>query len=140
MQRRWWPAALCVALTVGLTAAAQAQETIKIGGIGPLSGGGTAWGLAAQRGMEIAIEEINAAGGFKAEGKTFKAAVGWEAGCNHSETPQEVDWSDKDKVYRVRGARNMPQNGSGPLAEFSCPTCHNPLRVRARIDRRIAAS
>src|SRR5687767_6793713 len=44
---------------------APAQETLKIGGIGPLSGGGTAWGLAAQRGMEIAIEEINAGGGFK---------------------------------------------------------------------------
>jgi branched-chain amino acid transport system substrate-binding protein len=51
---------------------AQAQETLKIGGVGPLSGGGTAWGLAAQRGMEIAIEEINAAGGVKAEGKTYK--------------------------------------------------------------------
>ena len=53
-------------------AASQAQETLKIGGVGPLSGGGTAWGLAAQRGMEIAIEEINAAGGVKAEGKTYK--------------------------------------------------------------------
>ena len=76
MQRRWWPAALCVALSVGWAAAAQAQETIKIGGIGPLSGGGTAWGLAAQRGMEIAIEEINAAGGFKAEGKTYQRVQG----------------------------------------------------------------
>jgi branched-chain amino acid transport system substrate-binding protein len=58
-------------ITAGL-GSAQAQETLKIGGVGPLSGGGTAWGLAAQRGMEIAIEEINAAGGVKAEGKVYK--------------------------------------------------------------------
>jgi branched-chain amino acid transport system substrate-binding protein len=72
MQRKWWSAAIGIAMTVGVAAAAQAQDVIKIGGIGPLSGGGTAWGLAAQRGIEIAIEEINAAGGIKAEGKTYK--------------------------------------------------------------------
>ena len=65
-------AALGAALMVAGLGSAQAQETLKIGGVGPLSGGGTAWGLAAQRGMEIAIEEINAAGGVKAEGKTYK--------------------------------------------------------------------
>ena len=65
-------AALGAALMVAGPGSAQAQETLKIGGVGPLSGGGTAWGLAAQRGMEIAIEEINAAGGVKAEGKTYK--------------------------------------------------------------------
>jgi branched-chain amino acid transport system substrate-binding protein len=65
-------AVLAAALMVAGLGSAQAQETLKIGGVGPLSGGGTAWGLAAQRGMEIAIEEINAAGGVKAEGKTYK--------------------------------------------------------------------
>ena len=64
--------AFAATLMVAGLHAAQAQETLKIGGVGPLSGGGTAWGLAAQRGMEIAIEEINAAGGVKAEGKTYK--------------------------------------------------------------------
>ena len=65
-------AALTATLMVAGLYPAQAQETLKIGGVGPLSGGGTAWGLAAQRGMEIAIEEINAAGGVKAEGKIYK--------------------------------------------------------------------
>jgi branched-chain amino acid transport system substrate-binding protein len=64
--------AFAAALMVAGLQSAQAQETLKIGGVGPLSGGGTAWGLAAQRGMEIAIEEINGAGGVKAEGKTYK--------------------------------------------------------------------
>ncbi len=74
-----------------------------------------------------------------AEGKTFKAVVGWEAGCNHQDTPQEVAWEDKEKVFRVKGARNMPQNGNGAQSEFPCPTCGQPLRARSRIDRRIAA-
>jgi branched-chain amino acid transport system substrate-binding protein len=65
-------AVLTAALMVAGLYPTQAQETLKIGGVGPLSGGGTAWGLAAQRGMEIAIEEINAAGGVKAEGKIYK--------------------------------------------------------------------
>jgi branched-chain amino acid transport system substrate-binding protein len=72
MHRKWLSVALGVALAVGFAAATQAQEVLKIGGIGPLSGGGTAWGLAAQRGMEIAIEEINAGGGVKVEGKTYQ--------------------------------------------------------------------
>ena len=73
MHRKWLSAALVgAAFMVAGATVAPAQETLKIGGIGPLSGGGTAWGLAAQRGMEIAIEEINAGGGFKSGGKTYK--------------------------------------------------------------------
>jgi hypothetical protein len=47
MHRKWLSVALGVALSVGFAAVAQAQEVLKIGGIGPLSGSGTAWGLAA---------------------------------------------------------------------------------------------
>ena len=73
MRSKSWCAALAgAAMLVGAFATAQAQDVLKIGGVGPLSGGGTAWGLAAQRGMEIAIEEINAGGGVKAGGKTYK--------------------------------------------------------------------
>jgi branched-chain amino acid transport system substrate-binding protein len=72
MFRKLFAAAMATALSISVGAAAHAQETLKIGGIGPLSGGGTAWGLAAQRGIEIAIEEINAGGGVKVEGKSYK--------------------------------------------------------------------
>jgi branched-chain amino acid transport system substrate-binding protein len=51
---------------------AAAQEELKIGGIGPLSGGGTAWGLAVQRGVEMAIDEVNKAGGLKVGDKTYQ--------------------------------------------------------------------
>jgi len=72
MLRKFTAAALGAALIAGAATSAQAQEILKIGGVGPLSGGGTAWGLAAQRGIQLAIDDINAAGGFKAEGKTYK--------------------------------------------------------------------
>jgi branched-chain amino acid transport system substrate-binding protein len=46
-------------------------EDLKIGAVGTLSGGGTEWGLALQRGSTIAFDEINAAGGLKLGGKTY---------------------------------------------------------------------
>ncbi len=39
-------------------------ETFKIGGIGPTTGSAAVYGLAVQYGAEIAVEEINAAGGI----------------------------------------------------------------------------
>lgn len=58
-------------LAAGGIAAAQAQEELKIGAIGSLSGGGTAWGLALQRGVQMAIDEVKAAGGLKVGGHTY---------------------------------------------------------------------
>jgi len=47
--------------------AGEATGTLKIGGIGPITGGAAAYGLAVQHGAEIAVEEINALGGMKIE-------------------------------------------------------------------------
>ena len=67
-----WSAALGAVLMIGAAGPTQAQEVLKIGGVGPLSGGGTAWGLAAQRGIGLAMDDLNAAGGIKVGGKTYK--------------------------------------------------------------------
>ena len=40
---------------------------IKVGGTGPLTGGASIYGLAVQRGAEIAVEEVNALGGVQFE-------------------------------------------------------------------------
>jgi branched-chain amino acid transport system substrate-binding protein len=72
MHQTWRALGAALAIGLGVASAAEAQDVIKIGGIGPLSGGGTAWGLAAQRGMELAVEDLNAAGGAKAAGKSYK--------------------------------------------------------------------
>ena len=47
---------------------AVAQEELKVGAIGSLSGGGTAWGLALQRGITLAIDEVTKARGLKIGG------------------------------------------------------------------------
>ena len=41
-----------------------AGGTLKIGGIGPLTGGAAVYGIAARNGSQIAVDEINAAGGI----------------------------------------------------------------------------
>jgi branched-chain amino acid transport system substrate-binding protein len=66
----WRGAAIAISLLAG-TAVAGAQEELKIGAIGSLSGGGTAWGLALQRGVTLAIDEATKAGGLKIGGKTY---------------------------------------------------------------------
>ena len=43
---------------------AAAGETFKIGGIGPTTGGTAIYGTAVERGIQIAVDEINAAGGI----------------------------------------------------------------------------
>lgn len=65
-------AVVAAALAFAAPQPAQAQEELKIGGIGPLSGGGTAWGLALNRGSQMAVDEVNAAGGLKVGSKTYK--------------------------------------------------------------------
>ena len=55
--------------------AVASSEELKIGAVGTLSGGGTEWGLALQRGTTIAFDEINAAGGLKIGGKAYTYKV-----------------------------------------------------------------
>jgi branched-chain amino acid transport system substrate-binding protein len=72
MCAKWVFAALVMALTCLAPQASSAQEELKIGGIGPLSGGATAWGIALNRGTQMAIDEVNAGGGLKVGDKTYK--------------------------------------------------------------------
>lgn len=51
---------------------APAGETFKIGGIGPTTGGAALYGLAAQNGAQIAVDEINAAGGINGYQISYK--------------------------------------------------------------------
>lgn len=73
--KRTWIAGLgLVALLTG-AGMASAQDELRIGAIGSLSGGGTAWGLAIQRGTQLAIDEVNGAGGLKIGDKTYKLSL-----------------------------------------------------------------
>lgn len=66
-----------IALAAGLqmAAAAAAQETIKIGFSGPLSGGAALYGKNCLAGLEFAASEVNAKGGVTVAGKTYKVEI-----------------------------------------------------------------
>ena len=57
--------ALAMVLTMG--SFALAEETIKIGMIGPLTGGAASYGTSVAQGAQIAVDEINALGGMQIE-------------------------------------------------------------------------
>ena len=44
--------------------AAKKAKTIKIGGVAPLSGAVAVYGVECKKGIDLAVEEINAAGGI----------------------------------------------------------------------------
>lgn len=53
-------------------------ETFLIGGIGPLTGGAASYGNGVKQGCEIAISEINEAGGIEVGDKTYNLALQFE--------------------------------------------------------------
>src|SRR3954466_5873902 len=55
--------------------AAAANETLKIGVIGPMSGPAAQWGVELMRGAEMKAEEINAAGGIKVGNQTYDILI-----------------------------------------------------------------
>lgn len=64
-------ALLATSLSVGIAAA----QTLKIGVIAPLTGGGAPWGIAAAEGPRILAEELNAKGGLAVGDKKYKVEV-----------------------------------------------------------------
>ena len=62
------------ALGLAFTTGAVAQEVVKIGFSGPLSGGAALYGKNVLDGMQMAVAEINAAG-FEVAGKKYKLEV-----------------------------------------------------------------
>ena len=57
---------LALAMIMGLASVAMAEdEPLKIGVIGPFTGGAAIYGLACQYGAQVAMDEINAQGGMQ---------------------------------------------------------------------------
>jgi branched-chain amino acid transport system substrate-binding protein len=61
-------------IAMGSVSAAQA-ETLKLGIVAPLTGGGAAWGMACDVGAKILASEINAGGGLDVGGKKYQIEV-----------------------------------------------------------------
>ena len=73
---------LVIAMALSMASFAMAEDAIKIGIIGPLTGGAAQYGLAVQYGAEIAAEEINAKGGIQLEILTEDDQADGELGVN----------------------------------------------------------
>ena len=58
---------LAIVMIMGLASAAMAEDTIKIGVIGPFTGPAAIYGNACKFGAQVAAEEINAMGGLQIE-------------------------------------------------------------------------
>src|SRR5690242_15781915 len=67
--------AATIAIAILQPAAAADPCEIKVGAIGPMSGGGAQWGLAMQSATELAAAEVNAKGGLKIGDKMCKVTV-----------------------------------------------------------------
>lgn len=70
---RWFIPTLCVAgFTLSGCATEERSDVVSIGYVGPLSGGAAFYGRNAQSGLQMAIDEINEAGGVEIDGQTVQ--------------------------------------------------------------------
>ena len=67
MNKKLFSVVLAVLMMAVCVSGVFAQDAIKIGGTGPLTGGAAIYGNAVKNGAEIAVEEINALGGLQFE-------------------------------------------------------------------------
>ncbi len=77
------------------------QETIKVGMYAPLTGSGAAVGETVQRSVEIAIDEINAAGGIN--GATLELVIYDDAGTTEGAVKATTRLIDLDEVNVIIG-------------------------------------
>ncbi|GAA7756026.1 MAG: ethanolamine utilization protein EutJ [Burkholderiaceae bacterium] len=71
---RFFPLAACAVAALVASAPALAQEVVKIGYTGPLSGGAALYGKNVLSGIQMAVDEINASG-LEVKGKKIKLEV-----------------------------------------------------------------
>lgn len=129
-------AAAIAALTV--VGSAAAQETIKIGGIAPLSPpGGVQNGESLRDGMAIAVDELNAKGGLL--GKTVEVVVEDTSGVPEKGVAAFERLVSKEGVVAVTGAAHSAVcTAVGPLAQkhnvaFIADECWSDAVTAAKI-------
>ena len=99
---------------------ARAQEELKIGVIAALSGGGTGWGIGLQRGVQVAIDEVNQQGGLKIAGKTYNLKqIAYDDQYNAAQAKTAAErLVNQDKVSFIFGPVGSPGAlGSIPVTQ-----------------------
>ena len=107
-----------VAPTIGFSSAARGDEPIKVGVISPLTGAWTVYGQAHISGFELAVDEINAAGGIL--GRELEIVVG------DSRTEPRVVVEQGNRLIRQEAVdflagtfSSAERNAAGPVVEAS---------------------
>ncbi len=106
---KWMQRFLCgwfSALLVGAGGPAAAQETIKIGAFGPMSGGAAGYGQSEREAIDLVAEEVNAAGGLL--GKKIEMAYGDDAGKPEQAVSIVQRFITRDQVLAVLGGISSP--------------------------------
>ena len=117
------------------TAFAQTCE-MKLGAMGPMSGGAAQWGLAMNSAAELAAAEVNQEGGVKIDGKTCKVTVvsydsKYTAGRRRGRVPTR--WPAQDIhiiIGPVGSAERQPASSRWPPATNSSPGMPPTPRTR----------
>ncbi len=109
---------LAALLTAGLALAAHAAEPIKIGEVGPLTGKDAAFGQQGHRGIQMAMDEINAKGGLLGRPLVI-VSEDYQSKAGESATSAKKLFS-RDKVVAVLGdGTTQSCNEIAPIAQMA---------------------
>ncbi len=102
--------------TLALTACSSGSSTIKIGYLGPLTGDAVAYGQDTLNGTQIAVDEINAAGGINGKKIELIAEDGKCNGADAASAAQKL--VNVDKVVAILGGQCSGETlAAAPIAE-----------------------
>ena len=107
--------AIAVAMSLVLASAASAADTIKLGGMLPLSGRASDLGITCKQGSELAVKEINAKGGVL--GKKFELLMADSKANVQELVSLSKRYIQKDKVNFLFGV--VSSGGSLAVAEVA---------------------
>jgi branched-chain amino acid transport system substrate-binding protein len=105
MKRSWMSMVAMVALSIAATPA-PAQEVIKIGAFGPMTGGAAGSGQSMREGIDLLVEEVNAAGGVL--GRKIQVLYGDDAGKPEQAVSIVKRFVTADNVLLVIGGISSP--------------------------------
>lgn len=98
--------ALLVTLLLVGGAPAFAQQTIKIGAFGPMTGGAAGYGQSEREAIDLVVEEVNAAGGVL--GRKIEVLYGDDAGKPEQAVSIAKRFITSDQVLLVLGGISSP--------------------------------
>lgn len=105
-QWRWSLRGIVATLVLAVGASAFAQETIKIGAFGPMTGGAAGYGQSEKEAIDLVVEEVNASGGLL--GKKIQVIYGDDAGKPEQAVSVVKSFITRDQVVVVLGSISSP--------------------------------